>query len=346
MNPANRFERLSLDVLPEHVQEILDETPDGRQVRTLVYPDRTKTVINRVDSPDIGFKWSINAYRGCEHGCTYCYARPGHETLGFSSGLDFETRIVAKLEAPALLKRELARPKWQREPIVMSGVTDPYQPIEKRLQLTRRILEVCRDAGQPVSLITKSALILRDLDILGPMAERGLARAALSITSLNNHLASSMEPRASSPARRLAAVRALTDAGVPVHVMHAPIIPGLNDREIPALLAAAKEAGAIGAGYILLRLPHQVKAVFLDWLAREFPDRAAHVESLIRQCRGGGLYDPSFGIRQRGQGPVAEAIGQMFEVAARRAGLDRPGPSLRHGEAAGRPEGPQLTLFG
>src|SRR5690606_25066527 len=203
INPANRFESLSLHVLPEHVQEILEETPDGRQVRTLVYPDRTKTVINRVDSPDIGFRWTINAYRGCEHGCTYCYARPGHETLGFSSGLDFETRIVAKLEAPELLKRELARPKWQREPIVMSGVTDPYQPVEKKLQLTRRILEVCRDAGQPVSLITKSALILRDLDILAPMAERGLARAALSITSLDNALASSMEPRASSPARRL-----------------------------------------------------------------------------------------------------------------------------------------------
>jgi DNA repair photolyase len=346
ISPGNRFERLSLHVLPEHIDEILAEAPDGRQLRTLIYPDRTRTVINRVDSPDLGFRWSINAYRGCEHGCTYCYARPGHETLGFSSGLDFEARIVAKLDAPDLLPRELARPRWKREPIVMSGVTDPYQPVEKKLRLTRRILEVCRDAGQPVSLITKSALILRDLDILAPMAEAGLARAAVSITTLDNHLASSMEPRASSPVQRLRAVRELTDAGVPVHVMHAPIIPGLNDREIPALLAAAAEAGAVGAGYILIRLPHQVKAIFLDWLAREFPGRAAHIESLIRQCRGGGLYDPSFGVRQRGEGPVAEAIGQMFHLAARRAGLDRPSPAQRHGERPPPPPPSQFSLFG
>ncbi|MFG0284007.1 MAG: PA0069 family radical SAM protein [Phycisphaerales bacterium JB039] len=341
-NPANRFEKLSLEVLAEHVDEILAEAPDGRQVRTLVFADRSRTVINRVDSPDIGFKWTINPYRGCEHGCAYCYARPGHETLGFSCGLDFETKIVAKLEAPALLRRELARPRWKRETIVMSGVTDPYQPVERKLELTRRILEVLREARQPVSVITKSSLILRDLDILGAMAADGLARAAVSITSLDNRLSSAMEPRASSPRERLRAVRELAAAGVPVNLMTAPIIPGLNDREIPALLEAAAEAGATGAGYILLRLPHGVKDVFLEWLGREFPDRAGRVESLIRQCRGGGLYDPSFGVRQRGEGPVAEMIARMFEVGARRAGLDRPTPEERHRVAA-RPA--QTTLF-
>lgn len=338
LNPGNRFEPIRLHVLGEHLDEQAAACPAGSRIPTTILPDRTRTIINRVDSPDLPFHWTINPYRGCEHGCIYCYARPGHEYLAMSCGLDFETKILAKHDAPALLRRELVRWKHAGEGIVMSGVTDPYQPIERDLRITRGCLEVLRDFRQPVSIITKNHLITRDLDIFREMLALSDARrprrdashgapprppisCAISLTTLDNRLASKMEPRASAPRERLDAIAQLARAGVPVAVMTAPIIPGLNDREIPALLKAAKEAGATGAGWVLLRLPHQIKALFTDWLAREFPQRAAHVESLLRQCRGGALYDSRPGVRQRGEGEIAKQIGRTFGVFAKRYGL-------------------------
>lgn len=333
-NPTNRFEKLSLHVLPEHAQEIVGEYPDGRRVRTLVYADRSRRVINPVDVPDIHFKWSINPYRGCEHGCIYCYARPTHEYLGLSSGVDFESKIVAKHDAPELVRRELMKPSWRGERIMMSGVTDPYQPIEATLRITRRLLEVFAEFRQPVSVITKNKLITRDVDLLADLAGQGAAHAAVSLTTLDNALASAMEPRASSPKQRLAAISALASAGVPVRVMTGPIIPGINDREIPALLKAAADAGATSAGYTLVRLPWQVKDLLADWLERTFPDRAVKVLSLIRQTRGGELYDSSFGQRQSGTGAVAGMIAEVWRVAAERVGLLKPGGG--GGGASGR----------
>jgi DNA repair photolyase len=322
INPGNRFESVRLHVLGEELDERLRERPEGTQVGTQVFADKTKSVITRNDSPDLHFDWTLNPYRGCEHGCIYCYARPGHEYLGLSSGLDFETKLFAKLEAPKLLRKELSAKSWRGEPIMMAGVTDIYQPIEKDLQLTRRCLEVMLEFGQPVSVITKNHLITRDVDILSALAREGLVHAAVSITTLDAKLSAAMEPRASSPASRLDAVRTLAKAGVPVAVMNAPIIPGLNDHETPAVLRESRAHGAIAAGYILLRLPHQVKALFLEWLSREFPDRAAKVESLIRQTRLGGLYDPAFRTRQRGEGEVAENIARMFHLFRRKYKLD------------------------
>ncbi|MBL8763913.1 MAG: PA0069 family radical SAM protein [Phycisphaerae bacterium] len=328
LNPGNRFETIRLHVLGEHLDEIIAENPDGTQVRTTILPDRTRSVINPVDSPDLPMKWTINPYRGCEHGCIYCYARPGHEYLGMSSGLDFETRIMAKLDAPEILRRELARPSWSGEPIVLSGVTDPYQPIESKLGLTRRILEICVEHFQPLAFITKSSLILRDLDLLDRLRERQAVRVSVSLTTLDPALAAAMEPRAASPAGRLRTIETLARAGIPVNVMTAPIIPAINDREIPALLRAARDAGATSAAWVLLRLPHQIKALFLEWLARHVPDRAAHVESLIRQTRDGDLYTSEFFDRRRGTGPIAEQIAQTFRVFARRYRLDRGGSPL------------------
>lgn len=350
LQPGNRFETVRLHVLGEHLDEVARENAEcGRgaaQVRTFVGEDSTRSIINPVDSPDLGFSWTINPYRGCEHGCIYCYARPGHEYLGLSCGLDFETRIFAKPEAPALLRRELAAPSWKGEVLVMSGVTDPYQPAERELEITRACLSIMAECRQAVSIITKNRMVTRDLDLLAPMARLGLCRIAISITTLDNDLAAKMEPRASSPAARLAAVRDLAAAGVPVMVMTAPIIPGLNDREIPALLAAAADAGATSAGWIMLRLPFQIKALFLDWLARSFPDRAAHVESLLRQVRSGGLSDPRFFSRHRGEGPIADQIAKAFKVFRKRSGLDRPLPRLNTALFR-RPEAirGQLTLF-
>jgi DNA repair photolyase len=322
LNPGNRFEDVRLHVLGEHLDEIAIEHPHGTQVRTRVYRDSSRSILNPVDSADLAFKWSMNPYRGCEHGCIYCYARPGHEYLGMSSGLDFETKILAKLDAPEILRDELAKPKWRGEGIMLSGVTDCYQPIEAKLRITRRILEVCAEFAQPVNVITKNALITRDLDLLMELNKHHAVGAALSITTLDNKLAAKMEPRASSPKDRLAAVRALASAGIPVAVMAAPIVPALNESEIPAILEAAKDAGATNAGFVLLRLPYQIKALFIDWLHREFPDRAAHVESAIRDTREGDLYQTEWGVRQKGTGPRAEQIGKVFEVFARKHGLD------------------------
>lgn len=346
LNPGNRFEPVRLHVLGEHLDEIAAERPDGTQVLTRIYEDDSKTVVNPVDSPDLSMmKWTLNPYRGCEHGCIYCYARPTHETLGFSSGLDFETRIVAKRQAPALLRKTLNSPRWDGEPIMLSGVTDPYQPVEAKLGITRACIETLLEFRQPMAVITKNRLVLRDLDLLSAMHKHGLVGAAVSITTLDHSLAAKMEPRASSPRDRLETVRQLAAAGIPVTVMMAPIIPGLTDHEIPAVLRAAAEAGATSAAYVLLRLPFQIKDLFLEWLARHFPDRAAKVESLIRQTRGGELYDSEFFSRQRGRGGHAEQIQQAFAVFKKRCGLDGPDRGAPTGPRPGRP-GAQLPLFG
>lgn len=336
LNPKNRYENHRLHVLGEFLDEHEDELKNEQDGEiqpaqpTVVYRDKTRTIINRVSvaSTDLPFSWTMNPYRGCEHGCVYCYARPDHERLGFSSGLDFETRIMAKVDAPALLRNELAAAKWQPQTVAMSGVTDCYQPIERHLRITRGCLEVMAECRQPVGIVTKNRLVLRDLDLLQELAKHSAARVAISVTTLDNRLSAKMEPRASSPSERLATIKELSEAGVPVIAMVAPIIPGLTDKETPAILKAVKEAGAIGAGYVLLRLPHQLKQLFLDWLARHFPDRAGHVESLIRQTRSGELYDARTGIRQVGQGPIAEQIAAMFKVFTKRFGLAAPLPPL------------------
>jgi DNA repair photolyase len=346
LNPANRFEGHRLHVLGEHLDECAALAPDGTRVVTTVYEDTSREVLNKVVSPDIDFKWTVNAYRGCEHGCIYCYARPTHEYLGMSCGLDFETKIFIKPRAPELLAKALTRRSWKRELIAISGVTDPYQPIERRYELTRRCLKVCVDFRQPVSITTKNRLVLRDLDLLTKLSERGLVHAVISLTSLDNALASKMEPRASGPISRLDTMRELSRVGIPVRAMIAPIIPGLNDHEIPRLLEAAADAGASDANHLLLRLPYQVKDLFLDWLAREFPERAKKVESLIRQCRGGGLNDPTPHRRFAGTGAIARQIARTFEVFARRHGLENSPPIAARtpvcgaGDAAAQP-----TLF-
>lgn len=348
LNPTNRFERLSLHVLGEHLNHIATERHDfdgGRQVTTEIYRDDARTVINPVDSPDIGFSWTLNPYRGCEHGCIYCYARPTHETLSFSSGLDFETKILAKLDAPKLLRAELGKSRWRGETIAMSGVTDPYQPIESRLKITRQCLEVMAECRQAVSIVTKSRLILRDLDLLSELAKHNAVRVAVSLTSLDNHLASKMEPRAASPRDRLWTIQRLASAGIPVVVMVAPMIPALNDREMPALLKAASEAGASAAGYVLLRLPYQIKALFDEWLARHFPHRRSHVKALLTEARGGKLYDATWGDRMRGKGAYAEQIKQTFDVFTARYNLRHSLPAINT-TAFRRPQDTaQMSLF-
>ncbi|MBT8486413.1 MAG: PA0069 family radical SAM protein [Phycisphaerae bacterium] len=349
LNPGNRFEGergLRLHVLGEHLDAVTAESPDGRQVRTEVFDDSTRRLINRVDSPDLPFHWTINPYRGCEHGCVYCYARPTHEMLGLSCGLDFETKIIAKPDAPELLRRELAASQWRGEPIAMSGVTDAYQPLERRLRITRRCLEIMAECRQPVTIVTKNRLVERDIDLLTTLAAADATRVAVSLTTLDATLAARLEPRASAPRDRLHAIRTLADAGVPVLAMIAPIIPGLTDQEVPALLAAAAKAGASSASWVMLRLPHQVKALFFDWLARHAPDRAARVEAAIRSTRGGALTESRFGARMRGHGAHAEHIKRTFEVFAKRAGLSRDVPALSS-SAFRRPEmGGQMRLFG
>lgn len=293
------------------------------QVRTIVMADTARSIISRNDSPDVGFDSSINPYRGCEHGCVYCFARPTHAYLGLSPGLDFETRIFAKRDAAALLTRELRSRSYSCQPIVLGANTDPYQPVEREEGITRQVLEVCREFNQPVGIITKSANVLRDLDILAPMAAAGQARVAMSITTLDRDLARLMEPRASTPARRLEAVRALVGAGVPVSVLTSPMIPALNDHEMEAILEAAAEAGASNASYILLRLPLEIADLFTQWLHEHFPDRAERVLSLVRQTRDGALYRSDFANRMRGTGAYAELLRSRFRLAAKRLGLDR-----------------------
>ena len=297
-------------------------------LKTTLTPERARVIISTNDSPDVGFSRSINPYRGCEHGCIYCYARPAHAYMGFSPGLDFESKLFFKPEAPALLEQELSKKGYRPEIIHIGGNTDPYQPEERKLRLTRAIIQVLARFQHPFSVITKSALIQRDLDLLAPAAAQNLVRVALSVTSLDRKLARSMEPRAATPERRIATIKALTSAGVPVTVMFAPSIPGLNDHEMEAVLERAAEAGATGAGYVALRLPLEIAGLFREWLATDHPDRAAKVMSLVRQMRGGKDYDSEWGSRMKGQGPVAELMAQRFKAAKRRYGLDAPFGSL------------------
>ncbi len=290
--------------------------------RTEVAREMARSIIATNDSPDIGFDQSINPYRGCEHGCIYCYARPTHAYLGLSPGLDFETKLTAKVNAAEALEREFANPRYVPKVIALGAVTDPYQPVEREHRITRRVLEVLDAAGHPVGIVTKSALVVRDVDILGRMAARGLVKVAISVTTLDRTVARKMEPRAATPQRRLDAMRALSAAGVPVGVMAAPIIPALNDSEIERILEAACGAGAQEAGYVLLRLPLELKELFREWLATELPDRAQRVINLLRSMHGGRDYVAAFGHRQRGSGPYAEQIAARFRLAARRLGLN------------------------
>lgn len=321
-NPTGRYEphqRVAVDDgwLAE------PETEDLPALRTTTSVDRTRTIIARNASPDVPFDRSINPYRGCEHGCIYCFARPTHAWLGLSPGLDFETRLLIKPEAAKLLQQELAKSSYKPRTIAMGTNTDPYQPLERRLKLTRSILEVLWRARHPVGIVTKSNLVARDLDILAPMAEARLARVALSVTTLDAKLARLMEPRAPRPELRLEAIRALSKAGVPVGVMTAPLIPALNDSEMEAILEAAVEAGATGGSYVLLRLPLEIKELFEDWLEAHFPDRKAKVLNTVRETRGGKLYDSQWGSRMRGKGVYADLIERRFALACKRLGLNR-----------------------
>ncbi len=350
INPGNRFERVRLHVLGEELdrQLVEHEREDGslQRVERKVYFDRTQRIINRVArTSDVPFDWTINPYRGCEHGCIYCFARQYHEYLGFSCGLDFETKLVAKPDAAKLLREELASPGWKPEPIVMSASTDIYQPIEHSMRIARQCLEVLAECGQPASTMTKSALVLRDLDLWQQMAQRNIGHVTITLVTLDAELAKKLEPRASSPAGRLRAIRELTRAGVPVSVNVAPIIPGLTDVELPAILEAVAEAGAMRAAWVLLRLPYQIKDLFLDWLQRNVhPDRARKVESLLRQARGGKLYDASRN-RHRGQGPFVAQIAQTFDVFTRKYGLNRNIKPLSTAHFRRPERGSQLRLF-
>lgn len=340
VDPHNRFETLGITLDPAE-WDADDERPGQR---TVFYRDASKTVLARNSSPDIGYDVSLNPYRGCEHGCIYCYARQTHEYLGFSLGLDFESRIMVKEDAPELLRRELASPRWQPQLVGMGGVTDIYQPVERKLELTRRCLEVFLDFRNPVGLVTKSHLITRDLELLQEMSHYGLVSVAISLTTLNDDLWRVMEPRTASPARRLEAVRQLAEVGVPVGVLTSPIIPGLNDHEIPRLVAAAAEAGAQFAGYGMVHLPYGVKDLFADWVKATFPERADRVLNRIREMRGGKLNDPRFGHRMRGEGPFAEQISSLHKLACKRAGLPkgRSRVSTKHFRVPGRVEQPSL----
>lgn len=300
--------------------DIEDELPP---LRTTLTKDATRTIIARNSSPDVPFDRSINPYRGCEHGCIYCFARPTHAYLGLSPGLDFETRILFKPEAAALLTAELASPKYRCDVVAMGTNTDPYQPVERDLKITRQILRVLSDFNNPVGIVTKNHLITRDIDILGDMAKRNLAEVFLSVTTLDRDLARTMEPRASAPHRRLDAIRELAAAGIPVGVMTAPMIPGLNDHEMESILDAAAAAGATRAGYTALRLPLEIKELFEEWLRANRPDRADRVLSLIRQIRGGELYKAEFGTRMRGEGPIAQLLSKRFAAAVKRLDLNR-----------------------
>ena len=344
VNPPNRFERLHVADDPEWLDEETGAERNERRIPTEFFVDRTQSVIARNDSPDLPFTYSLNPYRGCEHGCTYCYARPYHEYLGFSSGLDFETKIMVKPDAPRLLEQWLSRPGWVPEPIAFSGVTDCYQPVERKLGITRGCLEVCARFGQPLGIITKNALVARDADVLAELARRNLVHVTLSVTTLDPRLARSMEPRASAPARRLAVIAALAKAGVPVGVNLAPIVPGLNDHEIPRILERAAEAGATSAGYIALRLPYQVKTVFLDWVEREFPARAAKVRHAIESLRGGKLNETEWGTRLRGEGWRAELVERLFKSTRDRLGMTERWQPLSTAHFR-RPAGAQQELF-
>ena len=323
--PANRF----IEVRRERDPDAEDLDPAEEPLpRTEFLRDHTRSILTSNDSPDIGFTWSLNAYRGCEHGCIYCYARPFHEFLGFSAGLDFESKIMVKHDAPELLREELASPKWKPDTIAMSGVTDCYQPVERKLRITRRCLEVLAEFRNPVGIVTKNALVTRDIDVLAELARHRCVVVFISLTTLDADLRSILEPRTSPPAARLAAIRQLSDAGIPVGVLTAPVIPAVNDHEIPKLIEAAVAAGAKFAGKVVLRLPLAVAPLFEDWLDRHMPDRKEKVLNQVRSLRDGKLNGSQFGSRMTGEGPAAERIAQLFRVACQRAGIAGRWPEL------------------
>jgi DNA repair photolyase len=338
-NPTNRFERLA--ILPDADAQI----PECENIspRTQFFRDSSKSAIAYNSSPDIGFSTSLNPYRGCEHGCIYCYARPTHEYLGFSAGLDFETRIMVKEDAPELLRKEMSKKSWVPQTVVIGGVTDPYQPVERKLKLTRRCLEVFLEFKNPATVITKNHLVTRDVDLLSAMAKENLTGVFVSITTLRPDLTRIMEPRTAVPKMRLAVIEKLAKAGVPVGVMVAPVIPGLTDEEMPAILKAAADAGAITAGYVPVRLPFAVKELFEKWLEEHMPDRKDKVLNRIRSIRDGKLNDSNFHTRMRGHGVFAEQLKNMFDVASRKAGI--PFRHLELSTAAFRPPGAQMGLF-
>ena len=344
LNPEGRFEALAHEAFDDGWDTRPDEEP--ARPRTTVTVEHAKSLITRNDSPDVPFTLSINPYRGCEHGCVYCYARPSHAYLELSPGLDFETRLFAKVNAAELLREELARPGHRVEPIAIGVNTDAYQPIERERRITRGVLEVLAECEHPCTLITKSALIERDLDLLAPMAQKHLLQAFVSVTTLDSELARRMEPRAAAPRRRLQTIRALAAAGVPVGVMAAPVIPFLTDSELEPILEAAAQAGAQSAGYVLMRLPWELKELFKDWLQHHFPLKAAHVMSRVRQMRGGRENDPEFGSRMHGQGLLAELLEKRFDLACRRLQLNRERRIALDITRFKPPRsGPQLDLF-
>jgi len=328
INPNNRFLRIHIQEDLEQVEHDQDFLEQRFVTITEYYQDDSQSILSENNSPDIPFRYSLNAYRGCAHGCAYCYARPTHEYLGFSGGLDFESKIMVKERAAELLREHLMKKSWQPEPIMLSGVTDCYQPAERHFQLTRQCIQVAQEFHQPINIITKNALVTRDIDLLAPMASNKLVRVAISLTSLDQSLTRVLEPRTSSPAARLRAVRELSASGVPVTVMVAPVIAGLNDSEIPAILAAAKEHGASYAGYILLRLPLTVRPIFLDWLSRHAPTKRERIEGLIRSTRDGGYNQTQFGERLRGTGEYADHLSNTFKLFAQRYGLNGRPPAL------------------
>ncbi len=342
INPAGRFESQERVAFDDGWQTLEDMPP----FRTEVQVEKPRSVITRNESPDIPFDRSINPYRGCEHGCIYCFARPTHSYMGLSAGLDFEAKLFAKPDAPRLLERELSKPGYKVKPIAIGTNTDPYQPIEREWRIMRQILEILDKANHPVVIVTKSALILRDIDILKSMAERGLVKVGISVTTLDRKLARTMEPRASTPAKRLEAIKALSDAGIPVAVMMAPVIPALNDHEIERILDSGKAAGASEASYVLLRLPLEVSPLFRDWLLQNYPDRYRHVMSLVRSMRDGKDYDAEFGKRMKGAGPYAWQISRRFEMATKRLGLMRRSLHLREDLfVSPNSDGVQLSLL-
>jgi DNA repair photolyase len=349
LNPSSRFHQLSYGPSedspdgPRDEFESADGDAPSPSNRTKFFVDTARSILSRNQSPDVGFEYSINAYRGCEHGCVYCYARPTHEYLGLSAGEDFETKIFVKERAPELLRAELSKKSWQPRMIVMSGNTDCYQPIERKLRLTRRCLEIIADFRNPVFIITKNHLVTRDIDLLKPLAEVNAAQVMISVTTLDETLCATLEPRTSRPSYRLDAIRKLSDAGIPVAVNVAPVIPGLTDEEIPRILKACFDAGARTASYTIVRLPLGVKDIFEDWARRAYPDRADKILSRIREMRDGKLNDPNFNSRMQGGGVFAEQIRALFRLSCRKIGMNRDFPELST-TAFRNPRG-QMSLF-
>jgi len=337
-NPTGRFEPLEVVLDPEAID------PDEPKPKTQFFTDTSRSVIATNESPDVGFDKSVNPYRGCEHGCIYCYARPTHEYLGFSAGLDFETKILVKKDAPSLLRKELASKSWKPQPVALSGNTDPYQPVERHFKLTRQCLEVFTEFRNPVIVITKNHLVTRDIDFLAALARHDAVAVFVSITTLDRHLTSIMEPRTSRPERRLAAIEALSTARIPTGVLVAPMIPGLTDHEIPSIVEAACRAGASFAGYTVVRLPHAVAPLFEKWLGDHLPDHKDKVLNRIRSIRGGQLNDPRFGTRHRGAGIFADQMAAMFTLACKKAGIHGARPNLST-QAFRRPPNAQMSLF-